>query len=149
MPSLFNLNIANNILQRINHLQPNNVRQWGKMDAAQMMAHCSNVFEMSIGDKKQKRNLFSIIMGPLIKKMVMSPKPYKPGLPTGKDFVIASDKDFYQEKERLLNLFNRFLEMGGEAVAKNEHALFGKLTAHEWGFTMWKHLDHHLRQFSA
>jgi hypothetical protein len=29
------------------------------------------------------------------------------------------------------------------------HIAFGKLTTKEWGIAAWKHMDHHLRQFSV
>jgi hypothetical protein len=29
------------------------------------------------------------------------------------------------------------------------HPMFGKMTADQWGRSMWKHLDHHLRQFGV
>ncbi len=149
MPSLFEPATANNILQRINVLQAASTRQWGTMTISQMMAHCSQVFEMSLGDTKEARNLFTKIIGKLIKGIVLGQKPYKQGLPTGKNFIIKEDKDFAFEKQRLLTLLNRFLQAGEKEIVKNEHALFGKLTAEEWGFAMWKHTDHHLKQFGV
>jgi len=35
------------------------------------------------------------------------------------------------------------------APRKKRIAFFGKLTGEEWGELMYKHIDHHLRQFDA
>jgi len=33
--------------------------------------------------------------------------------------------------------------------APDRKSLLGRLKGEEWGRMMWKHLDHHLRQFGA
>ena len=32
---------------------------------------------------------------------------------------------------------------------ENPHSFFGRLTPEEWAVLMYKHVDHHLRQFGA
>jgi Protein of unknown function (DUF1569) len=50
------------------------------------------------------------------------------------------------EPERLCGLIDRFATAGPEGCAMHPHSLFGRLTPEEWAL-MYKHLDHHLRQF--
>src|ERR1700690_1468090 len=40
MKTLFEQEGAQEVIARIDSLQPTSTRQWGKMDVAQMMAHC-------------------------------------------------------------------------------------------------------------
>jgi len=148
MPSVFEPETANKILGRINQLQPDSIGQWGKMNVAQMMAHVSTVLELGTGDRHEKPKLIFRLLGPLMKKMVLNTKPYKPNLPTGKNFIMANERSFDIEKERLLQVYNSFVQSAATIEGK-EHPIFGKMTAAEWGFSQWKHLDHHLRQFGV
>ena len=59
----------------------------------------------------------------------------------------TGDFDFQDERATLIDLVLRFGSMG--AVTPDPHPLFGSLTAEEWDRLMWKHLDHHLRQFGT
>ena len=44
-------------MTRIEQLKPSAQRQWGQMDIAQMMAHCSAALEMASGKFVAKRTL--------------------------------------------------------------------------------------------
>jgi transposase InsO family protein len=69
--------------------------------------------------------------------------------PTSKDLVIRDDRDFVTERQRLTELLRRFTEGGPAGCTKHPHSFFGPLTPAEWAEIMYKHLDHHLRQFGA
>jgi hypothetical protein len=148
-PNLFEANTAKNIEQRIHSLSATSARQWGQMSVSQMMAHLRTVLQLATGERTEKPQLIGKLLGPFIKRVVFSPKPYKPGLPTGTGFVIKEDKNFDQEKQQLIATYEKFIAAGPTAVDGLKHPLFGKLTADEWGFSQWKHFDHHLRQFGA
>jgi len=53
------------------------------------------------------------------------------------------------ERGKLLGLIDRFAEGGAARCTTHPHAFFGKLTPGQWAELMYKHLDHHLRQFGA
>lgn len=150
MPSLFEPQTGIETLERIKKLQPNSQRQWGKMNVAQMMAHVRELLLIATGEKNVKPSLIGKIMAPFIKPIIMSNKPFRKNLPTGPDFVTGNvDKDFTIEKELLINTYTRLLQNGEQGVEGRVHPLFGKLSSYEWGFSQWKHLDHHLKQFSV
>lgn len=134
---------------RIQNLQHDTKAQWGKMNAAQMLAHCTEVQEVLNG--KELKNIpisFKLFKG-LIKKSVLSHKPYPKNARTSLQYVVSSEKDFNEEKERLLNVIT---EMHSETDSKSNafrHSLFGKMTREERGWAAFKHLDHHLTQFGV
>ena len=70
-------------------------------------------------------------------------------MPTDKNFVVTEQRNFEDEKERLISLVQRFTQSGRAGISKETHPFFGKLTVDEWDRLMWNHLDHHLRQFGA
>jgi hypothetical protein len=51
--------------------------------------------------------------------------------------------------QMMAGVVNRFCERGPSEAAKSEHSFLGRLSGQEWGVMMYKHLDHHLRQFGA
>ena len=149
MPSLFEPQTAQNIIARINQLQPTSQHQWGKMNVSQMLWHCNEALGTATGDTTTKTPFFIKLLDPMIKKTVMEQKPYKEGLPTAKEFIIKDDKNFEEERQKLLERLNKFITNGEAKVDGLKHPAFGKLTAYEWGFSQWKHFDHHLRQFGV
>jgi hypothetical protein len=69
--------------------------------------------------------------------------------PTSKELVIKDVRDFETERKRLSTLISRFAAVGPAGCTAHPHAFFGSLTPDEWAVLMYKHLDHHLRQFGA
>lgn len=147
MPSLFDQQTATDIRKRIENFQPDSIRQWGKMTAAQTLAHLNAALLVATGDAMPKSNFLTKIMAPYIKKVILSDQPFKPGLPTAPTYLMKNERDFVVEKEALLNTYDRFVAGGPAAATGRVHPLFGKFTAEEWGRSQWKHFDHHLRQW--
>ncbi len=149
MPSLFEPNVSAEIIKRIHQLTPQSKANWGKMSVAQMLHHCKLALGAATGEVKLNSSFFIRLIQPFIKKMVLSNKPYKPGLPTAKEFIIKNDKDFEVEKKQLIQRINKFISNGEKVVDGLRHPAFGKLSSYEWGYSQWKHFDHHLRQFGV
>jgi hypothetical protein len=149
MKSLFEKDAAQDICNRIKNLSATSQRQWGKMDIAQMLAHCSATMETATGQKRPPRTFIARIVGPMVKSSFLGPKPFPKNSPTDKSFLIKDQRNFDAEKERLLILVKQFAEGGEAKCTTHPHAFFGKLTPTEWATSMYKHLDHHLIQFGA
>jgi len=144
--NLFDPAVKQDIIDRINKLSPQSQRQWGKMDVAQMLAHCQMPLGVAVGKHKLQGSFLIKLIGPFFKSQLFNDKPFKQNLPTDKSFKIADRKDFEKEKQNLMQMINDFSEntMSGEA-----HPFFGKLTKEQWSKGTWKHLDHHLKQFGV
>ena len=149
MPSLFEPQVSNEIISRINQLKASSQAKWGKMNVAQMLHHCNLALQTATGEITIKTPFFFKLMQPLIKKIVMSDKPYKPGLPTAKEFINTDTKEFENEKNNLLSRLEKFIQNGEAECDGRKHPAFGKLSSYEWGFSQWKHFNHHLQQFGA
>ncbi|MBI3509532.1 MAG: DUF1569 domain-containing protein [Bacteroidetes bacterium] len=149
MKTLFDQAVYEEITGRIRKISENTTRGWGKMEPAQMLAHCCEAMEMAIGDKKLPRSVMGRILGPMIKKSFLRDTPFKQNNPTAKQFIITDKRELEKEKQRLLTLTKRFHEGGEKNATKHPHGFFGHLTQKQWGEMQWKHLDHHLRQFGV
>ena len=149
MKNLFQQDAADELISRIDHLQPASTRQWGKMDVAQMMAHCSVTLDMASGRLNAPRIFIGRVIGPFVKTIFTNDKPFSRNNPTDKALVISGPRDFLREQEALKMKVRQF-QQGGEALCTTHpHPFFGPLPAQSWSRGMYKHLDHHLRQFSA
>ena len=149
MRNLFEPADRQSILERLAALSPGATRQWGKMDPAQMMAHCSVAMEAATGDKPLKHSLIGKIFAPFVKKSFLGEKPFGKDSPTDPTFIVADMRDFAKEKEHLTSLIARFCQSGPSEAGKYTHSFLGKISGDDWGIVMYKHLDHHLRQFGA
>src|SRR5436190_22573735 len=101
MKSLFDQNSYREISDRMNKLSPASQRQWGKMDAAQMLAHCKAAFSVPLSEKKMPRSMLGLLVGWAIKKKLYNDDPWKRNLPTAPNFKIKDQRDFEKEKQEL------------------------------------------------
>lgn len=146
--SLALMTVSQECRERIGRLNPDAAPRWGKMTAAQMMAHCSEVLEVAAGKAIQGTPWFIRIIKPVIRKMVVGPKPYPRGTRTHPQYLQVAEKDFGVERVRLLTAVDTFTEScaGRDGIS---HPFFGEMTVDEAGRAMYKHLDHHLEQFGV
>ena len=149
MKNLFEQEAIDEVIGRIDSLRPATQRQWGKMDVAQMLAHCSAALDMASGRLYLPRVWFGWVLGPLVKPIYTNEKPFSRNNPTDKKLIIRDARDFAREQERLKNCVREFHQGGEEKCTRHPHPFFGALSPDEWSRGMYKHLDHHLRQFGA
>jgi len=150
MKNLFEVARVEEVKQRIAQMKPDSARQWGTMKPAQALEHCSRGMETALGDKKPPRVFIGRILGPIVKPKVMgNDEPLRRNSPTAKILVVQDERDFAAEGTRLCGLIDRFAAAGPAGCTTYTHAFFGRLTPDEWAILMYKHLDHHLRQFGV
>ena len=150
MKSLFETARVDELKGRVALLTPQSPRQWGKMNAAQAMAHCAMGFELPSGQRKPPRALIGRLIGGIIKPLALGDdKPMRRNSPTVKGLVIVDERDLATERERLCLAIDRFAAAGRSGCTAHPHSFFGRLTPDEWAILMYKHVDHHLRQFGV
>jgi len=146
MRSLFETESWNEIKNRLNTLNLESERKWGKMDISQMLHHCQHPLNVSLGKGNIKKQFFPLAF--LFKKSLYNDKPWRQNLPTAKSFKITEQKDFEPEKIALEKLIDEFHQLKNKTQWE-PHPLFGKFTPQQWGQMQYKHLDHHFRQFGV
>lgn len=147
MKSLFEEEVLNEILGRINNLKHNSQRQWGRMSLGQMAWHCQFPLKIAIKNKKtgKKGNLFVRMF---FKKTAYNDKIWRKGLPTVPALKTTEKKEATVEIEKLKSLVTEFKNLKTRTDWQ-PHPFFGTLTIEQWGKMEYKHLDHHLRQFNV
>lgn len=150
MKNIFTKEITDEVIARIEKLTPESQPNWGKMSVAQMLAHCNVTYEMVYTNKHPKPNAFTTFMLKLfVKKAVVSEKPYGKNGRTAPQFLIVDEKELESEKKQLVDYISKTQQLGEKEFEGKESHSFGNLTAVEWNNLFYKHLDHHLRQFSV
>lgn len=150
LPNIFTKDVSESIVQRINQLKPDTPAQWGKMNVAQMLAHCNVTYEMVYENKHPKPNfLMKLLLKSFVKKAVTNETPYRRNTKTAPAFVIKDTKDFETEKNRLISYVNKTQQLGEANFDRKASHSFGTLNKTEWNNMFYKHLDHHLNQFGV
>ena len=153
MKDLFDPILVEQTKQRILQLRLESERQWGSMGIAQTLAHCTSGIEMAMGVFQAKRASFPAnLIGPLIKPLVFrDDKPIRRNSPSSPElFPTDSAKcEFISERSRLIAAIESFASQGPAGCSRYPHPFFGPLNPQQWAILMYKHVDHHLRQFGV
>lgn len=150
MKNIFQKSVTDEVIGRINSLTPTTQPNWGKMNVAQMLAHCNVTYEMVYDGNHPKPNVFmGFILRTFVKGVVVSEKSYKKNSQTAPAFLITDARDFEKEKKRLTDYLLKTQALGEAHFDNKMSHSFGKLSVSEWNNMFYKHLDHHLTQFGV
>jgi intein-encoded DNA endonuclease-like protein len=149
MSSIFDKTDNQAIINRINALTLGSKAQWGKMTVDQMCKHCSLAIAVAFGEQDLRINFLMKLLGKMLKKKVIHGNYLKRESPTAKEFIVTKHYDLEKVKSELITHFSRFATEGESAIQVKKHPFWGTMTNEEWDLLMWKHLDHHLKQFGV
>ena len=135
--------------KRIESLSEDSERQWGSLTHEQMLAHCTKVLKVAVTDYKRQYFLGKLFGKTVVKNILANKYEMKKGIKSSKKLFENNPKSFDEEKRILLETFNEFHEKGPEFFENKLHPFFGRLTSDTWNTLTYKHLHHHLTQFSV
>ena len=147
MKTVFDKHTRNELIQRIDMLDKNSMAQWGKMNVYQMLKHCTLAEEMYLGKKEYKRVFLGRIIGPMVlKNMLKDETPMSRNAPTSNHFIVTENAgDVENEKKKWIALLHEYEQFSKPEI---QHWFFGKMNKEQVGLFVYKHTDHHLRQFN-
>jgi hypothetical protein len=146
--NIFNQKDYADIKNRINQLNAQSQRQWGKMSLPQTLEHCSIQLKKALGiipeSAYEGPAMYRTSFGRWLLFYAM-PWPKSAATPSQMNMLQngSTVADIQDSKRALLGL----LEKVQSQDHLNTHPFFGKMGKKDWGRLIWKHLDHHLRQF--
>jgi len=150
MKNIFDPKTTNELIVRINALNPDTPALWGKMSVDQMLAHCIVAYDMAFTDKYPKPNAFiRFFLKTFVKNGVVNENPYPKNSRTAPAFIISDRRNFEKEKGRLISYLEQARDLGSSYFEGKESLSFGPISAGEWNNLFYKHLDHHLTQFGV
>lgn len=148
MKSIFDTNVYSELEARINSLTDNNAAQWGKMNVYQMVKHCSLCEDMMQGKIHIKRVFMGRLIGKVIlNKILKDDKPFGKNSPTGPVLITLNQSGNIEiQKQGWIEKLKQYKHLTNLGFV---HPFFGKMTKEQIGIFVYKHADHHLRQFGA
>jgi hypothetical protein len=150
LPSVFDPKTTEETFNRLEKISYVSKPQWGKMNAAQMLAHLNVTYDLTYGKTKSNPSFFAKLMLKLfVKGIVTNDKPYQKNSRTGPDFIISNERDFEKEKSIFIDYVKQTEAHGAQYFEGKESASFGPMTAKEWSNQFYKHIDHHFSQFGV
>lgn len=148
--NIFQSNDFDSTINRIAKLSSNSNRKWGKMSLVQMLEHCSIQLKLALGIIPQSNfegfTLYRTAFGRWLALYVM---PWPRGLATPSKMNVVATQAEIQELEIAKQELTELLQRVKETKQLNSHPYFGKLDLKDWGRLIYKHLDHHLKQFGS
>ncbi|WP_281240255.1 DUF1569 domain-containing protein [Flavobacterium praedii] len=147
MSSIFNKSDNDAIIARINSLTTESKALWGKMTVDQMCKHCTSAINVAFDKQDVKVNFLMRFLGKTLKSKVFNSE-FKKNSPTAKEFVFTNQYDLEIAKKEFIESFSQFAQ-GHQAIKIMDHPFWGKMTYEDWDKLMWKHVDHHLKQFGV
>jgi len=151
LKSLLNAADREAILARLDRLGPDAERRWGRMSVGGMLCHLDDAFLAVLGERPADRSPRLFERTVLRWIAVSTPVPWPKGVQTteacDQERGGTQPTDFATDRARLGQDALRFVS----AIDSDRlsHSIFGKMSAAEWGRWGYRHMDHHLRQFSA
>ena len=150
-PSIFEAGTTDRLLDRIDSLSPLSPPLWGRMTVSQMLEHCAVAYRPLLTGRFAKpapflKRLFARLF---MKRYMVGKRNYGKNLPTSQQFVINGEPEFMRARDNLKDLLSQVHGFGPARFKDFEHPLLGRLTPKQWSNMLYKHLDHHLRQFGV
>lgn len=148
MKTIFDEKVRAELVGRIKQIHKSNKAEWGKMDAGQMLKHNTYWNGWILGKETQsyKQTFLGKIFGKMaLRKMIKDEKPFDKNIPTSSQFKVKEkNTDLELEKSKWILLIKEYENYNNPNFI---HDFFGKMTKEEIGVLVYKHTDHHLRQF--
>lgn len=159
MKSLLKPESRDELLRRVAQLDQRTMPRFGKFNAVGMLAHLVQSLRMTTGDLEIPADRAPwLLRNPPLKHLLIYILPFPRGMSTFPELLARPTEDPASaqidggEWALLQRAFRDALTaVGTKDVAGPwpRHGAFGPLSAKEWGVLQYRHLDHHLRQFSA
>ncbi len=148
MKTIFDNATREELISRINSLNADSRPQWGTMNVYQMLKHCNLAEEFYQGKTEHKRMFLGRIIGQwALKEMLKDDAPMRRNAPTSNKFKVSETTgDIEAEKKKFIDYLNAYDNF---TTPEMIHWFFGKMTREQIGQLVYKHTDHHLRQFNS
>jgi hypothetical protein len=146
--TIFDATARRVLVDRLERLRPESQRRWGKMTPNQMMCHLEDSLRCATGitPARQRKTFMS---NRILRWIIIYLLPWPKGkAQTVKEMLVTQPGEFAQDRARLKAMLE---DAGGRGAAATwaTHPAFGDLSGREYGALIYRHFEHHLRQFGV
>jgi hypothetical protein len=147
MRSIWQIDRRRELIDRIGALAWDRRAEWGRFTASKMVCHLADSLRMAMGDLKVAPKHLPIRYPPL-KQLIIFVAPFPKGAPTAPELLAREPREWADDVADLQALLARASAIS-DTKAWPEHPAFGRLSHRAWGVLIYRHMDHHLRQFGG
>lgn len=147
MRSIWNDGAAREIRERVRRLRADAPARWGRFTAPQMVCHITDGLKMNMGELPVAPRKLPLRYFPL-KQLILFVLPFPKGAPTAPELLQRTAAGWGDEITELERTLDRFLSQRTRTDWP-DHPAFGAMPPRTLGVLVYRHLDHHLRQFGA
>lgn len=143
-PTIYDSVRRDELAQRLDRLTATARPRWGRMDAGRMVCHLLEAFRMPSGALRIRRRF--VPLRALVRWLMLYKVPFPKGAPTDRALLTRSAATWEDDRAALRAAIVSATEPSPDAP-RGDHPIFGEMSVRDWGVLMYKHTDHHLRQF--
>ena len=153
MKSLGKADDKQEVLSRLQRLQPDSQRRWGKMTPHQMICHLNDSFKSVIGERDLLGDKSNLLTRSLVRWIALyAPLKWPHGVRTmpenDQEQGGTPPEDFRRDLNDLTAMIERVTRAERDFQWRR-HPLFAEMSEHDWMRWGYLHVDHHLRQFGV
>jgi hypothetical protein len=146
--TIFNTGDLDALLERIDRLAPDVKAHWGMMTAHRMICHLTDSLRVCSGEIPAEARK-SMLANPIARWLLAYVVPFpKAKAETAPEMLLTQPADWQADvtavREQLRGAARR-----GPTGAWARHPAFGDVSGKLYGVFIYKHFDHHLRQFGV
>ncbi len=112
-----------------------------------MLSHLVDSFRMTLGELKTEPKSGPLKYWP-IKQLIIYWLPFPKGAPTAPELLARKPEAVEREKTQLAAMMDKMAQAQG-CEEWPDHPAFGKLSSKDWGVLVYRHIDHHFKQFGV
>jgi uncharacterized protein DUF1569 len=147
MKTIWDAAATREIDDRIARLRWDSPAGWGSFTAPKMVCHLADSLKMALGVLPVQPKKMPLRYPPL-KQLVIYLAPFPKSAPTAPELLARQPADWSADVGDLRSLLDRVTARGA-AAHWVDHPAFGRLSPRAWGVLIYRHMDHHLRQFGV
>ena len=147
MKSIWQGESQRELTDRVGRLAWDRRAEWGTFTAPKMVCHLADSLRMAMGDLKVASKKLPIRYPPL-KQLIIYVAPFPKGAPTAPELLVRQPREWTHDVADVQSLLAR-AATASSTDAWPEHPAFGRLSRRAWGVLIFRHMDHHLKQFGA
>lgn len=150
MKTILDPAIEGEIRARVARLRPDRPRCWGSMSASEMVCHLIDSFRVPLGET-EARAKGSLLRFPPVRYLLIHLLPWPKGrIRTTPEYQETRPGEWERDVSAWNDALDRFLGRARSAEPRwSPSPAFGRLSTKSWGVLMYRHCDHHLRQFGV
>jgi hypothetical protein len=145
MKTLFDPQVRAGIVDRIGRATPEDRPRWGTLTVAGALEHLVQSMKLATGELEVPSRNLPFRFTPL-RQLIVYLLPWPKGAPSTQE-LFRDDPRSVDAAARELSLLVEIFAARERAESWPEHPAFGDLGRRGWGVLVYRHIDHHLRQF--